>query len=299
MKYLSLFSGIGGLEYGLNKRAGCIGISEIKESSIKIYEKNYGKINNFGDIIKMDFSKLPDFDILIGGFPCQSFSMAGLRKGFADTNAEKGKMIFYIYELLKEKKPYYVVLENVKGIISHNNGKTIIDIVRLLSSLNYFVRIVLLNALNYGTAQNRERVFFICSKKDFKIKEPIIKDNSVLFRQIRDNRKEEYRYVAKTDFNLQKIEQKRLFNFELIGGYDRVGTLTTQEGCGEKLVYEEGIDDYRYLTPLECERLQGFPDNWTDGIGNNDRYFALGNAVNCKVSDYLFNDYLPSIWEDF
>lgn len=84
------------------------------------------------------------------------------------------------------------------------------------------------------------------------------------------------------------------FSFELIGDYDRVGTVTTQYGGGAKLVWEK--DDLRYPTPLECERLQGFPEKWTEGISEANRYFALGNAVNCNVSDYLFNDYLKNLW---
>jgi len=110
----------------------CVGFSEIKESSVKIYKKNFGDIRNWGDIKKIDNKKLPDFDILLGGFPCQSFSLIGLRKGFED---KRGQMIFYIYDLLKEKKPDYFVFENVKGISNHNRGKTIIDIFKLLATL--------------------------------------------------------------------------------------------------------------------------------------------------------------------
>ena len=92
---------------------------------------------------------------------------------------------------------------------------------------------------------------------------------------------------------MEKIEQKRKFNFELIGGYDRVGTLVTQFGCGEKLVWEGG--KFRYLTVRECERLQGFPDGWTEGVSESQRYWQLGNAVNCNVSEYLFNNYLKNL----
>lgn len=291
MKLFSLFTGIGGLDYGLRDMVQLVGYSEIKESSIKIFEKHYqGK--NYGDLTNIDFKKLPDFDILTGGFPCQSFSLAGLRKGFEDTKNKKGQMIFYIYELLKEKKPQFVVLENVKGLLSHNGGRTFKDVFRLLAMAGYYVRVLLLNALDYGSAQNRERLIFLCSKEDFKKKDVEFRSRNVRFKDIRD--KGGYKFIKKNDRNLEKIEQKRKFNFELIGDYDRVGTLTTQEGCGEKLVYEDG--DYRYLTVLECERLQGFPEGWTEGVKDNDRYFALGNAVNCNMSEYLFKDYLKGLW---
>ena len=294
LKYFSLFAGIGGLEYGLWKSGNeCVGFSEVKESSIKIYNKNFGNVKNYGDITKIDIKSLPEFDILLGGFPCQSFSLAGLRKGFDD---QRGKMIFYIYNILKIKQPKYVVLENVKGLVNHNGGKTYNDVFKLLTNCGYFVRVLLLNSMFYGSAQGRERLFFLCSKDKFDLKIPKIIDDTKRFRDIRENNGV-YKLINLSDRNVKKIEQKNgRFNFELIGGYDRVGTLTTQYGCGEKVVQEKD-GSFRYLTVLECERLQGFSDGWTDvGLNNVKRYWALGNAVNCNVSDYLFNDYLKDLW---
>lgn len=293
MKYFSLFSGIGGLDYGL-KEEKCVGISEIKQSSVNIYQRMMGQVKNYGDITEIKPKELPDFDILVGGFPCQTFSMAGMRKGFKD---RKGKMIFYIYDILKEKKPKYVVLENVKGIISHNKGKTIKSVVKLLSAQNYYVRVILLNSFYYGSAQNRERVIFLGCKKDFPKKTPEIRDDTKRFRDIRE-KNGHFKFIKRTERIQMKLDQEhpQRFNTELIGGYDRVGILTTKEGCGDKAVYDEEKDDYRILTPLECERLQGFPDNWTEGETPNNRYFALGNAVNCKMSEYLFKDYLVGVW---
>lgn len=289
LKTFSLFTGIGGLDYGLRDWTELVGFSEIKKSSVEIFNKHY-QAPDYGDITKIDVNTLPDFDILTGGFPCQSFSMAGLRKGFGD---RRGQMIFYIHDILMAKKPQYAVLENVKGLLSHDGGKTYKNIFALLKNAGYNVRCILLNSLHYGSAQNRERVYFLCSLKDFPKKTPVIKDDTKRFRDIREV-DGDYKQVKVTDRNMEKIEQKRIFNFELIGGYDRVGTLTTQVGCGEKLVYEDG--EYRLLTPLECERLQGFPDGWTAGLSDANRYWALGNAVNCNVSEYLFKDYLKGLW---
>ncbi len=204
-------------------------------------------------------------------------------------------MIFYIYRILLKKKPKYVVLENVKGLLNHNKGKTYKDIFKLLQSAGYFVRVLLLNSLYYGSAQNRERLIFLCSKEDFPVKNPIIKDDSKRFRDIIE-KNGVYKYYTKIPRNIEKMEQKRQFNYELIGGYDRVGTLTTNFGCGEKAVWDPKTEWFRYLTPVECERLQGFPDGWTEGVSDAKRYWALGNAVNCKMSDYLFNDYLKDLW---
>ena len=292
IKYFSSFTGIGGLDMGLEEiGAECVGFSEIKKSSIEIYNKNYPDRKNYGDLTKIDPSSLPDFDLFIGGFPCQSFSLAGLRKGFGD---KRGHMIFYIYDILIKKKPKFVVLENVKGLLNHDKGKTYENVLKLLVHAGYNVRVLLLNSLNYGSAQNRERLLFLCSKEQFDLKIPVIVDNKKVFRDIIDIDETNYKLIPNNDRNFAKVEQQRVFNFELIGGYDKVGTLTTQYGCGEKVVqYKEW---FRYLTPLECERLQGFPDNWTKGVKNNNRYFALGNAVNCNVSKYLFKEYLKNVW---
>ncbi len=140
---------------------------------------------------------------------------------------------------------------------------------------------------------HRERLIFLCSREDFEEKRPQTTNESVRFRDIRDN-SGSYKFINYEGRHKEKIEQKRKFNYELIGGYDRVGTLTTQYGCGEKAVYEDG--KFRYLTPLECERLQGFDDGYTEGVSDNARYWALGNAVNVNMSKYLFKDYLKGVW---
>lgn len=294
MRYLSLFAGIGGLEFGL-KDHRCIGISEIKKTSIEIYNRHHPGVPNYGDITTMIFEDLPDFDLLLGGFPCQSFSLAGKRRGLAEGKDKKGAMVLYIHKLLQAKHPKYFVLENVKGILNHDSGKTFRKVFELFEMAGYHIRCVLLNSLYYGTAQNRERVLFLGSLKKIDYDRPVILDDSRRFKDVYE-KDGDYKYIKETGKNNDKIQQLLIFNFELIGKYDRVGTLTTQEGCGEKAVYEKG--KYRYLTPLECERLQGFPDGWTEGVSNNARYFALGNAVNCRVSDYLFNSYLIKYWEE-
>ena len=290
-KYFSTFTGIGGLDIGLEELGfECVGFSDIKKSSIKIYSGHYPKHEPFGDITKIDFSKIPDFDILTGGFPCQAFSLAGLRNGFKD---KKGKLIFYLYDLLVAKKPKHFALENVKGILNHDEGKTFDKVVRLLMHAGYHVRVVLLNAAHYGTAQSRERVIFLGSKEPFTLENPVVKNSKILFRDIRDT-EGPFKTIPHSQREIDKVEQKRTFSHELIGGYDRVGTLTTNMGCGEKVV---GYGDWvRYLTPVECERLQGFEDGWTEGVSDSDRYFALGNAVNCEMSRYLFKEYLKGPW---
>ena len=125
MKYLSLFSGIGGFEYGIQQskyaeKMECIGFSEIDKYAKSIYRKHFPEHPDLGDATKINTDELPEFDFLVGGFPCQAFSLAGKRRGFDDT---RGTLFFEIARILKDKKPKYFLLENVKGLLSHGGGK--------------------------------------------------------------------------------------------------------------------------------------------------------------------------------
>lgn len=295
LRYFSTFTGIGGLDMGLEKMgAECVGFSEIKESSIEIYKRHYPDHVNYGDITKIDPKKLPDFDVFTGGFPCQAFSLAGARKGFKD---RRGQMIFYIYDILVEKKPEFVVLENVKGISTHDHGKTYRNVFKVLASAGYNVRVVLLNSAHYGSAQARERVVFLCRRgKDFSKKNPEVRDASKRFRDIRGGNETRDALSERTMERLKASEGRK--GFELIGGFDRVNTITTGVSSSGRrmLVTQEPDGTFRRLTCLEAERLQGFPDGWTEGSSTAKRWFALGNAVNCRVSEYLFTDYLKGLW---
>jgi len=196
MKYLSLFSGIGGFELGIQQAyeelqklcvkdegqskgtqlgdserrseqlskfgmegLSCIGFSEIDKYATKIYETHYPKHRNFGDITQIKTEDLPEFDLLVGGFPCQSFSIAGKRGGFNDT---RGTLFFEICRIAKAKKPMLMLLENVKGLVSHDGGKTLETILGSLQELGYYVNMEIRNSKNYGVPQNRERIFILC-----------------------------------------------------------------------------------------------------------------------------------------
>ena len=193
MKYLSLFSGIGGFELGIkqayeelqdgeglrglrqeeslserpmpdsssqsDKRQypTCIGFSEIDKYATQVYNKQFNH-KNYGDITKINEKELPDFDLLVGGFPCQSFSIAGLRKGFEDT---RGTLFFEIARIIREKQPRLLLLENVKGLLSHDKGSTFHTIISTLDELGYDCQWQVLNSKNFGVPQNRERVFIV------------------------------------------------------------------------------------------------------------------------------------------
>jgi DNA (cytosine-5)-methyltransferase 1 len=176
IKMLSLFSGYGGFELGAIQAIGAenievVGFSEIDKYAIQIYQKHFPTHKNYGSITGIDASTIPDFDLLVGGFPCQAFSIAGKRAGFEDT---RGTLIYDVLRIVKEKHPRLVLLENVKGLLSHDSGRTFKTIITALAELGYAVEWQVLNAKNFGVPQNRERVFIIghlgtCQKLVFPI----------------------------------------------------------------------------------------------------------------------------------
>ena len=161
IKVFSMFSGIGGFEVGLqnsNLEHELIGYSEIDKYAIEIFERHFEGVKNYGNATNIQGDELPDFDLLVGGFPCQAFSVAGLQRGFDDT---RGTLFFDIARICSEKRPRYLVLENVKGLLSHDNGKTFQTILRVLTDMGYRVEWQVLNSKDWGVPQNRERIFII------------------------------------------------------------------------------------------------------------------------------------------
>ena len=161
MKYFDAFSGIGGFSEGIHRTCPdweCVGNSDIDKYANSIYANHFKEVKQYGDITKVD--KLPEgTDMLCCGFPCQSFSIAGKRRGFEDT---RGTMFFEIARLCKASKPKYLVLENVKGLLNHDKGETFRVIIQTLDELGYDAEWRVLNSKNFGVPQNRERVFIVC-----------------------------------------------------------------------------------------------------------------------------------------
>lgn len=158
MKYFSTFSGIGGFELGIGNRGECIGYSEIDKYAIKCYEQHFPSHKNYGNIREINPDDIPDFDLFCGGFPCQSFSIAGKRKGFQDT---RGTLFHEIIRICKSKRPRLLLLENVKGLLSADNGWCFATIISSLDELGYDVEWEVLNSKDFGVPQNRERVFIV------------------------------------------------------------------------------------------------------------------------------------------
>ena len=304
MKAFSMFSGIGGFELGIQMASEdieLIGYSEIDKYAIQVYEKHFSGATNYGNATTIDGEQLPDFDLLVGGFPCQAFSVAGKREGFNET---RGTLFFDIARILSDKRPRYLVLENVKGLLSHDEGKTFQTILRVLADLGYGVEWQVLNSKDYSVPQNRERVFIVghfgnrSPRKVFPITENVRETSIVTGKDISYSLDANYYKGTNTlDKNRRQLVATPVLTPELneitkaksqanrIYDSDGLATTLRSEGGGlgaKTELYKNGLR-IRRLTPTECERLQGFPDGWTEGLSDTQRYKTLGNAVTTTV----------------
>ena len=292
LKFFDLFAGIGGFRLGM-ERAGheCIGSCEWDKHARETYKKNYGSYPEYDDAKDLHPQSLPYFDVLCAGFPCQAFSIAGKRLGFEDT---RGTIFFEIARIAKEKRPPYLFLENVKGLLNHDKGRTFDTIISTLDEMGYDAEWQVLNS-KYFVPQNRERVFIIGHLRGKRTRQVFPLGD---FDEISDKkklRKEElsrsrsyssaidanyYKgpdgkrtlvYMSNTNANMKQREQER--------------TETWTLGTSTDFGIREGMR-IRKLTPKECERLQGFPDDWTIG-SDTQRYKQCGNAVTVNVVEYI------------
>lgn len=297
-----MFSGIGGFELGIKKVLSqdhntCVGYSEINKYAIQVYQQHFPNHKNYGDCTSINTDTLPEFDLLVGGFPCQAFSVAGKRKGFDDT---RGTLFFEIARILRDKRPRNFILENVKGLLSHDGGKTFQTIIGVLSDIGYFVEWQVLNSKDFGVPQNRERVFIVGhlggygGRKIFPLGQNSEKNNRQITSTTIDSN-----YFKGIDNHGQRtmIAQRCPLKFldrnqrNIEGDYSYTVDSMNTGGVrtGERI---------RRLTPKECERLQGFPDDWTAALSDTQRYKCAGNAVTVNVVEAivkeLFNHNPPS-----
>lgn len=202
MTFIDFCAGIGGGRLGLELNGlQCIGYSEIDKEAIKTYQKLHDAEHeiNFGDITQIQPVLLPDFDLLIAGFPCQTFSIIGKREGL--NNQKEGQLIYYIADILKIKQPQYFILENVKGLVHHNNGKTLQEILKLLENTGYNVYFDVINSINF-LPQSRERIYFIGIRHDIQIQYSSFELNNVLFGTISSVEYHLKTFLNPTDENL-------------------------------------------------------------------------------------------------
>lgn len=326
-RFIDLFAGIGGIRLPFQQLGGeCVFSSEWDKFAQRTYAANYGEVPS-GDITQIVASDIPDHDILMGGFPCQSFSQAGLKKGFEDT---RGTMFFEIQRILGEKRPKVFLLENVKQLKGHDKGRTLQTILNILTGesdlplddvpmsddarealgkkLNYWVDYKVLRAADFGIPQNRERIFIVGFDRDyfgenidfnkiFKWPEPTNQPTKVgdilESQEILDALDDKYTISDKlwAGHLRRKAEHGikgngfgySLFNRE--SSYTNTISARYYKDGSEVLIDQSHLGkNPRKLTPRECARLQGFPDDFiVDAVSQGQIYKQFGNSVCVKV----------------
>lgn len=305
-KFIDLFAGIGGFRIALQNLGGkCVFTSEWDENAKKTYKANFGE-TPFGDITKERTKNyIPEgFDVLCAGFPCQAFSIAGKRGGFEDT---RGTLFFDVAKIINDKKPKAIFLENVKGLKSHDKGKTLETILNVLrNDLGYYVPDPeIMNAKEFGVPQNRERIYIVGFRNDLNIDSfqyPATFEEKVTFKDVKEadvvptkyylsnqylqtlkNHKE--RHANKGNgFGYQIIKDDEISNSILVGGMGRERNLVIDNRITDftpstHIKGEVNREGVRKMTPREWARLQGFPDNFVIPVADASAYKQFGNSV--------------------
>jgi len=279
--FIDLFSGIGGFHQAASQYGGkCMFASDIDKHARHAYSINY-KIKPHGDIASVDAESIPDHDILFAGFPCQPFSIIGNRLGFNDI---RGTLFFEIVRILKEKKPRAFILENVKQLYTHNKGRTLSTILENLKNLGYNVYCSVLNALDYGLPQKRERtiiVGFLNGGDSFSFPKPK-SINRISLEKILEKRVDDKHYVSPRIREKRKMSHKSEHPVAIwhenksgnVSSYPYSCALRAGASYNYLLVNGE-----RRLTPREQLRLQGFPDTFKIVCSDGQTRKQAGNAV--------------------
>lgn len=305
IKFIDLFAGIGGFRLGFES-AGyqCVFSSEINERCQSVYEHNFNE-RPYPDVTTIEPSSLESFDLLTAGFPCQPFSICGKKRGFEDT---RGTLFFDICRIIQEKKPKVVVLENVKHLLHHDKGNTFKTIIEALEDLGYYVTHSLLNAINFGVPQNRERIIIVCTKNrvfdfgklqyqpipklaDFLdingefefinddeytlIDSPKIQDSGLLFVGYRNKGMWKTGVRANTE-HLSRVHRQPNRIYSVNGVHP---TIPSQETSGRFFIYLPKTNKVRKLTISECYRIMGFPNNFIRHESLSECYKQIGNSV--------------------
>lgn len=292
MKVLSLFSGCGGLDKGFEDAGyNIVWANDFDKFAVQTYKANFGDNIVLGDINDISLETLPDFDVLIGGFPCQSFSMMGEQRGFEDA---RGTLFFRIAEIIKyrieqNKKPQVVVLENVRTLRTHDKGRTFKTILNILEKdLGYKIFTQVLNSADYEIPQKRNRTFIVCFANE---------NAQFIFPE-----KQELQLTLQ-DVLEQDVDDKYFLSERILptilsngtGGYKGKSEIDLKiarplcatmakmhRACQDNYVTQNGR--IRRLTPRECARLQGFKDDFVIPVSDTQAYRQFGNAVTVNVS---------------
>ena len=265
INHLDLFSGVGGFSLGLREAGVQVdwhGFSDIDKYANTVFKERFPDAEELGSIEHINIDKLPRIDIVTFGFPCQDLSIAGRRKGF---DGSRSSLFFKAIEIIERKKPKYFVFENVKGFYSSNAGKDFTTAMQTVADIGYDGQWQLLNT-RWFLPQNRERIYFVghirgeYRPKVFPIAE-ISKQANELQGQYTNTLKARYTAVGDGSYIIESEQHAQ------------------KSGLNQNII----VSSIRRLTPTECERLQGFPDGWTEGQSDTQRYKQMGNAVSVPV----------------
>jgi DNA (cytosine-5)-methyltransferase 1 len=312
-KIVSLFSGIGGFDLGfIYNGFNVVWANDFDKFAVETYKKNISNNIVLGDI-RLLINKVPQHDLLIGGFPCQPFSTLGELKGFED---ERGTLFFVISEILKKSKTKIVVLENVKNIMNHDSGRSFKRIIYELNSLGYYTFSKVLNTADFGIPQRRNRVFIVGflgeffsgkefnfpSKTPLKLSTQDLLDKSVNEKYFLSKKilttilgKGTKNYIVNPTID-QSLSKTLTASMHKMHRASQDNYFTDQENferyCSGKYLEKSNI---RKLTPNECRKLQGFPEDWVQVVSDSQAYKQFGNAVSVNVIYKLAKEILSYI----
>ena len=322
-KFIDLFAGIGGFRQAFDRMGfKCVFSSEINQACKEVYLANYGE-EPFGDISLKNPSEIPDHDVLVGGFPCQPFSICGKRKGFDDI---RGTLFFYIQEIIKEKQPKIVLLENVKHLIHHDKGDTLRIILKSIENLGYFVEYKLMNSVNFKVPQNRERLIIVATKdRPFNFNDLNYACKPAQLKSFLDQ-EGDFEFLDKSEYTLIDSPKKQDSGLIFVGYrnkgiwktgirpntehlsrvhrqpnriYSDLGvhpTIPSQETSGRFFIHLSDSNRVRKLTLNECYKIMGFPSNFIRHNSKAECYKQIGNSV-CvpmieNIADSILNNNL-------
>lgn len=314
-KFIDLFAGIGGMRIAFNRAgAECVLTCEINEAALITYKANFKPSHEhiyYNNILTLEHSNIPDHDILVAGFPCQPYSIAGLRKGLKD---ERGGDVFLaIIEILKAKKPKSFLLENVKGMLNHDNGETFKFIVKSLEDCGYRTKHQVLNTKDYANVpQNRERIFLVGftddkSYYDFKFPKEVKLTKTIHSCLIKEKAEEEFYYDDR--YACFKIIKEQVTSEDTIYQWRRqyvrenksnaCPTLTANMGSGgHNVPLIKDKFGVRKLTPRETANFQGFPSDFIlpkDKLSNSKLYHQFGNSVTVPLIEKIAKEIIKVI----
>ena len=314
-KSIDLFAGIGGIRLGFDKafreNIETVFVSELDEKAKETYRANFkDKFDINGDITKIKEIEIPEHDILLAGFPCQAFSLAGLKKGFEDA---RGTLFFDVARIAEYHKPKVVFCENVKNLVNHDRGKTFKVIIRILENLGYKVYEKVLNSKNFGVPQNRERIYIVAFREDIDYSDfsfPEKTDNNKVISDIMEEKEVSPKYYLSNVYLDSLMRHKQRHESKGNGfGYEikKLNGIANTLVCGgmgreRNLIVDERLTDFipvthikgeinrkyiRKMTPREWARLQGFPDSFKFVVADTHLYKQFGNSVTVSVIEEI------------